>query len=335
LLPKQAIIAPLVEETMRGRRNRLKAAWIVLCILGSFPMMWPSADTATSADLPVVEPLAVKGKHVLTEIRVVYRDGQWRVVLRGSRDMKYRISKAVNPLRVVVDLPNTACRPTIVTPATPNEVIAAVRATTLVTGSQPLTEVEIRLLRDTPFRAGQDGEYIQVLFDTGRPPSEATTAEVDSGSTRAKSDISPAPTPSPQQAIGPRSVQEGPLSPPTASPATAPAAKILAIEPVSTDKVLKVYVRGNGRLAQHRVFRLGDPPRIVVDLLGVTSSEVEGPVPLPHPLAAKVRVGLHGDRVRLVFDLIPGERVSYQVTSQGDQLVVTLMSGPGLSSLKQ
>jgi hypothetical protein len=96
-----------------------------------------------------------------------------------------------------------------------------------------------------------------------------------------------------------------------------------------------VYVRGNGRLAQYHAFPLTNPPRIVVDLLGVTSSEVEGPVPLTHPFVAKVRVGLHADRVRLVFDLVPGGRVSYQVDFQGDQLVVTFMSGSGFSPLKQ
>lgn len=271
---------------------------------------------------------------MLTEIRVVYRDGQWRVVLRGPGDMKYRISKAVNPLRVVVNLPNTVCRPTIVTPAIPNEVIAAVKATTLVAGSQPLTEVEIRLLRDTSFRAGQEGEYIQVMFDTATPPSDTRTSQGDSGNMRAKSDITPVLTP-PPQAIGPRPVEEGPLSPPMASPVTAPAAKVLAIEPVATDKVLKVYVRGNGRFAQYHAFPLTNPPRIVVDLLGVTSSEVRGPVPLSHPLVANVRVGLHEDGVRLVFDLIRGEGVSYQVDSQGDQLVVTFMSASGFSHLKQ
>lgn len=294
---------------MRRSRNCLKAGWVVLCVLGWFPMIWPTADAATPADLPAVKPLAAKGKHVLTEIRVVYRDGQWRVVLRGLEDMKYRISKAVNPLRVVVDLPNTVCRPTIVTPATPNEVIAAVKATTLVTGSQPLTEVEIRLLRDTSFRAGQEGEYIQVIFDTAPPPSDARAAQGDSGSTPARSDISPAPITSPPQAIGPRPVGKVPLSPPMASPASAPAEKVLSFEPVTTDKELKVYVRGNGRLAQYRAFLLTDPPRIVVDLLGITSSEVEGPIPLTSPLVAKVRVGLHEDRVRLAFDLIPGKGV--------------------------
>ena len=320
---------------MRRGTNCLKAGWIVLCILGSIPMVWPSAHTAIPADLPAVEPLAAKGNHVLTEIRVVYRDGQWRVVLRGSGGMKYRISKAVNPLRVVVNLPNTVCRPTIVTPATPNETIAAVKATTLVTGSQPLAEVEIRLRRDRSFRAGQEGEYIQVIFDTATPPSDTRTAQIDAGSIPARFDISPAPAPSPPQAIGPRSVQEGPLSPPTASPGTALAAQVLTIEPVTTDEILRVYVRGNGRLAQYRAFRLSNPPRIVIDLLGVTSSQVKGPVPLTHPLVAKVRVGLHEDRVRLVFDLLGGEGVSYQVDSQGDQLVMTFMSGPGFSSLKQ
>jgi hypothetical protein len=320
---------------MRRGRNRLRAGWTVLCVLGLFSMLWlVTATAATPAHLPAVEPLASKDYHVLTEIRMVYRDGHWRVVLWGSGQMKYRISKAVNPLRVVLDLPNTVCRPTIVTPATPDEVIAAVKATTLATGSQPLTEVEVRLLRDAPFRAGQEGKYIQVIFDTA-PPSNARAAQVDSGSTQARSESSPAPTSSPPQAIGPRPDGEVPISPPTASPVTAPADKLLCLGPMTTGNELKVYVRGNGRLSQYRAFPLADPPRIVVDLLGITSTEVEGPLPLANPLVAKVRVGLHEDRVRLVFDLISRETVSYQVDSQGDQLVVTFRSGSGFPHLKQ
>ena len=113
-----------------------------------------------------------------------------------------------------------------------------------------------------------------------------------------------------------RTVVKGPLP---------PANKILSIQLVARNEDHDVHIIGDGRLDDYEVFTLTDPPRVVIDLWGVQSTEVTDDLSLGGPLVKKVRVGLHANRVRIVFDLvhIPDAGVPYQIVSKGDRLQIT------------
>jgi len=75
------------------------------------------------------------------------------------------------------------------------------------------------------------------------------------------------------------------------------------------------------------------PHRVVMDLGGVQSSDVKDALTLSGSLVERVRFGLHPDKVRVVFDLIPEAGVTYQVISEGDTLQVLFRRGSGVSAL--
>jgi hypothetical protein len=119
----------------------------------------------------------------------------------------------------------------------------------------------------------------------------------------------------------------------TAEESLPSAHRLLTIQAPANEQEANFFIVADGRLDQYRVFHLTDPPRVVVDLSGVQSSDVRDALTLSGSLVRRVRVGLHPDKVRLVFDLIPEVGVTYQAISEGDTLQVLFMPRSGVSVL--
>lgn len=93
-----------------------------------------------------------------------------------------------------------------------------------------------------------------------------------------------------------------------------PASKLTELDFLREDERISFYIFSDGRISEFNASYLIDPPRLVVDLIGLQSSEVRRPLSLDGPCVKKVRVGSHADKVRVVFDLITGEEAPYQIT---------------------
>jgi len=268
----------------------------------------------------------------LTEIRVLYQEGLWHVVLTGSEPMTYRAIKLPDPPRVLIDLPNTA-NTSVQSPITVNnEVISTIKAATIVRNPQPLTRIEIGLNRDVSFRLRGVQDKVWVSLGAAAPvPPAATTLQVQPLKTMEKVKIEPPQPKRPEITLPPKSsaVPTLPFVPPPPNKQKTAATRILAIESVSVDQELKVYVKGDGGLGRYKAFHLANPPRVVVELLDVQTTQTSESVTFTGPLVKKVRVGRNSDRIRLVFDIIPAGGVPYQITSGEDRLVVSFKPGPG------
>jgi hypothetical protein len=93
-----------------------------------------------------------------------------------------------------------------------------------------------------------------------------------------------------------------------------PASKLSEIDFLREDERISFYIFSDGRMSEFNASYLIDPPRLVVDLIGLQSSEVRRPLSLDGPCVKKVRVGSHPDKVRVVFDLITGDKEApYQI----------------------
>ncbi len=128
-------------------------------------------------------------------------------------------------------------------------------------------------------------------------------------------------------------LEEEPMAPaqPIAEEPVAPANKILDIQQTVSGEHLDVYIIGNGRFDNYNTFVFSDPPRLVLDLLGVRATEVKDALILDGPWVRRIRVGLHSNKVRVVFDLIHALKaeVPYQITLEEDRLVVSFKPGSG------
>jgi type IV pilus assembly protein PilQ len=87
---------------------------------------------------------------------------------------------------------------------------------------------------------------------------------------------------------------------------------------------IRVVISGDGKLPHHEVTRL-DERRLLIDIPGVASAISTPAISVNHQLLKRVRMGYHGDRVRVVLDLTG--TVAYSVEPQGANLIVALRNG--------
>jgi type IV pilus assembly protein PilQ len=301
-------------------------------------MVW--IVTATGCATPTGSPPpeeAVKEKpeivpHVLRDILVTDKQILFKLMRSGSRSINYTGFKLIDPLRLVVDLFGTVADGLPSPMAVEGEIIVKVETIEFVHESQPITRVEIGLNRDTAYLIDQAQDEIWVTFFTD--PQLIGAAEAQGEAIVHPEVEEPLPeTKTRQTAETPQPLEEEPVTPaqPIAEEPVALASKILEIQQKASGEDLDVYIIGNGRFDNYNTFVLPDPPRLVLDLFGVRSTEVKDALILDGPWVRRIRVGLHSNKVRVVFDLIhaPQAEVPYQITLEEDRLVVSFKPGSG------
>ena len=296
---------------MSRRMCCLKQSWIFLLVW----LLWViSYSTLAAAAAP----------EVLSEITVVYEKSQWHVVLTGPQSVSYRAIMVVDPLRLVVDLPNTSNEMHPKPFKVDNEVIGTIKTAELIHEPQPLTRVEIGLNQNASYAITHLGKEIWVSFNMAepvnrvKPPQTEPTVKSKVMKYYTKKEVATPESP-PKETILP-SKPLGKSSLPSAS-------KVLSIHQLKMDEELRYYIVANGSLADYVSFHLINPPRLVVDLIGVKSTEIEGALSFRGPWVKKVRVGRYTTKVRLVFDLIPEQGLPYEIVSGKDRLVVSFRPG--------
>lgn len=271
------------------KRFHLKKKWVLLLFIA----ILATCDSARSATAT---------PQVLKNVRLVYQNDNWHVVLKGSEFMTCRAVTVDNPLRLLIHMSNTLSQSATYSRIFENEIIGHIKTTVFFRDSQPNSWVEVGLRKDVYFEVKRLREEIWVTLYTR---GTEKVAAFDS--------IKKKPLLLPQR-IG--RVDSSSL-----------ANKLLSIRTVKVDQKLLIIILVNGTLNDYDAFHLANPPRLVVDLLGVQSSMIEDSLNLNESPIDKVRVGLLEDRARTVFYLIPKLGLPYQVVSGKDRLQVSLKSG--------
>jgi len=81
-------------------------------------------------------------------------------------------------------------------------------------------------------------------------------------------------------------------------------------------------LRADGAIERHQYFKLGSPPRLVVDLYGVKPGFKERSFSASQGMR-RMRVGTYSDKTRLVFDSETEHLPGYQVSKEDDQVKVS------------
>ena len=296
---------------MRYGRYHLRQSWIFLLMWFLYSVGCPSPSSASTT-------------HLLKDVSVVYQDGQWHVVLTGSKAMTYRALKEVDSLRLIVDLINTLNE----MPPSPlvlnYEVIGTVRTVQLAGEPQPRTQVEISLIRDAPHKITRRGEEIWISFDTTQPKIKVVPSRTELvAKPMAEGEVA-TPKPSPQK--------PPPPPPPMERKSLPSASKVLSVRQSKMDKELRYDIIVDGSLADYVAFHLTNPPRVVVDLMGVKSTVVEKALNFDGPWVKGVRFGVYTSKVRVVFDIIPEAGLPYDIISEEGRLVVSFKPGSGFTA---
>jgi hypothetical protein len=155
--------------------------------------------------------------------------------------MTYTAFKAIDPLRLVLDLPNTESEIASSPLAVENEIIGKIETMMLAQEPEPMTRVEIGLNQETPYEIVQEKNQIVVQF-------EQTAAVVET-------------EPAPEAEVVLAQTETAPEMAAAATPASSgdisrPAEKITAIQPITYGDELKVYIIGDGSITKYNVFTL-------------------------------------------------------------------------------
>lgn len=108
--------------------------------------------------------------------------------------------------------------------------------------------------------------------------------------------------------------------------------------PKETLRVLDVKIKNTGNLTRaeiimdgvplnYNVFNLDSPDRVVVDIANVMEIETKKEIAVNHPKIRKVRLGLHENKARVVFDC-KGRIQPYDVTQKKDILIISFGKRP-------
>ncbi|MBI3179906.1 MAG: AMIN domain-containing protein, partial [Deltaproteobacteria bacterium] len=101
-----------------------------------------------------------------------------------------------------------------------------------------------------------------------------------------------------------------------------PPLETAALRPLGTADSVEIALLVDGPAGEHTSFWLDSPRRLVVDLHGRRSGFAQRTLLIDHPLAKRIRVGQHPDKVRFVIETAPDASPQVSARASGNALVI-------------
>lgn len=101
----------------------------------------------------------------------------------------------------------------------------------------------------------------------------------------------------------------------------------LEIKNMGKDKFIRAEIITAGGALNYNVFNLEGPDRVVVDIENAMEIEIKKEIAVNSPSIKKVRLGLHDNKARVVFDC-KGKVPPYDVTQEKDRVIISFGRKP-------
>jgi type IV pilus assembly protein PilQ len=279
--------------------------------------------TFACASAPQSDAATAPGEVV--DVLVETNDGGTTITVVGPVSPVYTAYRQTDPDRVVVDLANV----------TPGEIADAI----------PVGDGRVESIRVTPGEEQEGAEVSTRVEITLSAPSEhevmagpegVVIALSPVGSTASAQD--PWTAPQAEEAAQDAEAETGAW---TGEPAEGelgapshPATVLSGVDARAVGAGSMIHLMSDGSVDSAQTFTLEDPARLVIDLPGMKSQVKKSTIEVGSPQVARVRVGNHGDKVRVVVDggsdKAPFEGRRVMPAASG--LVVALGSDPELDA---
>ena len=274
---------------------------------------------------------------VISQIRVGPRDGQTEIEVSASEPLNYVILEHADPAGVTLFFLNA-------TFAFPPREQAAVgggiqrMATRVIErdGSR-LARLEITFTARAPYKVTQERKRVLVrveiplrgggmIWDGDRlaqppAPTQVTPPQPELPQPQTAQPPTSQPKVTRPQVMQPPGSQPQVIQPrPQPEPPLRPATSVLKLSTNGTDEDTKIRIDANGPL-RFKAFTLQDPPRVVLDLQGVTSKILQAPAVPSNSVILRIRISEFQPGVlRIAIDL---RRASpYWIEPKPESLVV-------------
>ena len=103
--------------------------------------------------------------------------------------------------------------------------------------------------------------------------------------------------------------------------------KVEEVVVTNTPHYTNIEATASGEIANYNSFKLNDPFRIVVDILGVAQGPAASEIPAGTPQVKAVKLSQQGDKLRMVVETPEDVPLPFLVTTEGNRLVLSVGGG--------
>ncbi|HKJ29783.1 MAG TPA: type IV pilus secretin PilQ [Desulfuromonadales bacterium] len=233
----------------------------------------------------------------LTAVSLDSAAAEATILIETERPVGYRytVYDSFEPTRVVIDFPDMELSELEETLAVAKGPIQEVRVAGFELTSGQLARVEILLSESTEYQVSLDGQKFRVAF---------TNAAEEPAMAEAKS-VEPSP--------------ETPVATVTAPVDSSVDANVLLKVDYSPSQAV---IQADGKIDNFKYFTLKNPARLVVDVYGLKPAFKERVFPAGKGFK-QIRLGIYGDKTRLVFDGSGAKLPQHNVESRDADILVT------------
>ena len=233
----------------------------------------------------------------LTAVSLDSAAAEATILIETERPVGYRytVYDSFEPTRVVIDFPDMELSELEETLAVAKGPIQEVRVAGFELTSGQLARVEILLSESTEYQVSLDGQKFRVAF---------TNAAVEPAMAEAKS-VESSP--------------ETPVATVTAPVDSSVDANVLLKVAYSPSQAV---IQADGKIDNFKYFTLKNPARLVVDVYGLKPAFKERVFPAGKGFK-QIRLGIYGDKTRLVFDGSGAKLPQHNVESRDADILVT------------
>jgi len=225
--------------------------------------------------------------NTLSDLKVIPTHSGAQVVVRGNRAPTFTVFRLNDPERLVIDV--SGADATAIRGHHPGSgPISGVVASQFADGQSSVGRLLVALGKDAKYDVRADGDRVVASIEIGSSAGQA-----------------PAPA-TPPPALAPRGASEKVAADHVVADsaderAVAKPARHVTSLRYSGDRL---QIRTDGQIAKYEIVSLADPPRLALDIFGVS---LKARVPkIRAGLVREIRAGAHEDKVRLVLDLRHG-----------------------------
>jgi type IV pilus assembly protein PilQ len=220
----------------------------------------------------------------------------FQVVLVGSQPLAYIAFQLSTPPAVIVDLPDTEINLPLDPLVLNNNTIKEIKKTVVEGEGQKFSRVTIELEKMSEYQVRQEDS--RLIIDINKEKEKLVQVE--------------------QKKAVEKTEEKGKVK--------ATEINNLLLNP--QEEGLQVVIQANGEIEKYSTFTLSAPNRLIIDIHEVTYVSQERSIKVESPFLRKIRIGEDAHKVRFVLDFPVDIVPPFQVTKEGEKLMVSIGKTP-------
>ena len=285
----------------------MKRSQILITTLGVFLLFLITGCATENASVQTSKPepsAPVTKVSTIQKITFVEEENYTKIQIEGSEPIASPFYKLLSdPLRIAIDVPDIDLRQI----KSPLKIDNGTIGEILTTQYDDKGRIEISLLQMTNYNISKEEKNLIIDVEKVKKVEQAKEAKEVKKEEEALKETKkeePLPTPPPMKK----------------------AKKVVKVAFEEKKDFITFNILADGKIGNFDTFKLGSPPRLVLDVWGVDTRKSSFNV--KNPLIKAVRIGHYPDKLRLVFDSQKPQLPPYQVNRIDDKLIVSLGNIP-------